>query len=105
MKDIQDVAMEINQYIAKREKLDPVAVYEQLKDIYPLTLTMVPHYDYALPVLSGQSSLGKFELWDNGLDIVFEVKKFDRTYTHWHPSNIHEAIEDVRAFMQGECKF
>ena len=104
-KDIQDVVTEVNQYIAEREKLDPVAVYAQLKAIYPLVLTMEPCYDYEIPVLSGQSSLGKFELYDNGLDILFEVTKPDGTYTHWHPLNVAEAMEDVRAFMQGACSF
>ena len=93
-----------DEYISEREKLDIVAVYEQLKDIYPLVLTMEPCYDYEIPVLSGQSSLGKFELWDDGLDILFEVTKLDGTYTHWHPLDADEAMADVREFMQGKCK-
>lgn len=104
MKDIQDVVKEINQYISEREKLDPVAVYEQLKEKYPLVLAMEPCYDYEIPVLRGQSSFGKFELWDNGLDIIFDIYKPDGTYTHWHPSDVSEAIEAVREFMNGICE-
>ena len=102
--NVFDFQKELNEYMAKREKLDLVAVYEQLKDIYPLTLTMVPHYDYELPVLRGESSVGKFEMWDNGLDIIFDIYKPDGTYTHWHPSDVSEAIEAVREFMNGICE-
>lgn len=104
MKDIQAFAAEVNRYIAEREKFDPAAAYEQLKDAYPLVLTMEPCYDYQIPVLRGESSAGKFGLWDNGLDIIFEVENPDGTDAHWHPSDKNEAIEAVRAFMQGKSK-
>lgn len=95
---------EINRYIADREKLDPTAIFEQMKDEYPLVVTMEPAYDYEIPVLHGESSAGKFELWDNGLDIIFDIYKPDGTYTHWHPSDVSEATEAVREFMNGICE-
>ena len=105
MKDIQDIVKKINNDIAQREKLNPAAVYEQLKDTYPIVLTMEPCYDYEIPVLSGQSAAGRFELWDNGLDIIFEIERNDGSNTQWHPSDVNEAVEDVQNFMQGKCKF
>ena len=94
----------INRYIAEREKFDPVAVYEQMKDVYAVVVTMEPAYDYEIPVLRGESSAGKFEVWDNGLDIIFDIYKPDGTYTHWHPSDVSEATEAVREFMNGICE-
>ena len=101
---MEDFAERINRYIAEREKFDPVAVYEQMKDVYAVVVTMEPAYDYEIPVLRGESSAGKFELWDNGLDIIFDIYKPDGTYTHWHPSDVSEATEAVREFMNGICE-
>lgn len=101
---MEDFVERINRYIAEREKLDPVAVYEQMKDVYPVFVTMEPAYGYEIPVLRGESSVGKFEVWDNGLDIIFDIYKPDGTYTHWHPSDVSEAIEAVREFMNGICE-
>jgi hypothetical protein len=101
---MEDFAERINRYIAEREKFDPVAVYEQMKDVYAVVVTMEPAYDYEIPVLRGESSAGKFEVWDNGLDIIFDIYKPDGTYTHWHPSDVSEATEAVREFMNGICE-
>ena len=75
---MEDFAERINRYIAEREKFDPVAVYEQMKDVYAVVVTMEPAYDYEIPVLRGESSAGKFEVWDNGLDIIFVFNCSDR---------------------------
>ena len=101
---MEDFAERINRYIAEREKFDPVAVYEQMKDVYAVVVTMEPAYDYEIPVLRGESSAGKFEVWDNGLDIIFDIYKPDGTHTHWHPSDVSEATEAVREFMNGICE-
>ena len=101
---MEDFAERINRYIAEREKFDPVAVYEQMKDVYAVVVTMEPAYDYEIPVLRGETSAGKFEVWDNGLDIIFDIYKPDGTYTHWHPSDVSEATEAVREFMNGICE-
>lgn len=104
MKDPQAMVDAFIKYMNEREKLDTVAVYEQLKDNYPVTLTMEPCYDYEVPVLHGETSLGKFELWDTGADIIFEIYKTDGSYTHWHPFNAEEAIEAVISFIQGKLE-
>ena len=101
---MEDFVERINRYVAEREKFDPVAVYEQMKDVYPVFVTMEPAYDYEIPVLRGESSAGKFEVWDNGLDINFDIYKPDGTYRHWHPSDVSVAIEAVCEFMNGICE-
>lgn len=102
---------EINRYIAQRERVDLKAIHAQLSGLYPIVLTNT----YALKngaedfgedfeILCGESPVGKFYLYDNGLDIIFDVDKSDGTYIHWHPENTSEAAEDVKLFMQGICK-
>lgn len=101
----------INQYINKRTPLDVVAVYEALKDKFPLTLTSAyqlkngkEDYDADHIMVCGTSSAGAFFLYDNGLYGVFDVDKAAGGYTHWHPTSVDEAIQDVIAFMQGNCR-
>lgn len=101
----------INQYMQTRAPLDVKAVYEILKDRFPLTLTHAfalengdADYEEDYVMVCGTSSAGTFQLYDNGLYGVFAVEKADGGYTHWHPSFVAEAVEDVIAFMQGVCK-
>ena len=108
---IDDFVRNMNAYMATREKLDINAVYLQLKDTCNLTLTHAfarkngkYEYDEDYPMLCGASSAGEFQLYDNGLDIVFDVDMANGEYTHWHPQNTAEAVADVIAFMQGICK-
>lgn len=100
---------EINRYIAEREPLDLTAVYERLKDKYPLILTntfSLPNgaedYQEDFMILCGESDTGAFQLYDNGLNIIFDVDKADGTYTHRHPSSFNDVINDIINFMQGE---
>ena len=55
-------------------------------------------------MVCGTSSVGTFQLYDNHLHGVFDVDLVDGSYTHWHPYDVAEAVEDVIAFMQGVCK-
>ena len=105
MKEAKAFSEEVNRYIAEREKLDPAMVYEQLKNTFPLVLTMAPCYDYEIPILCGQSSAGKFELWDNGLDIIFNVERPDGSDIHWHPNDVESAVTYVAEFMQGRSDY
>jgi len=104
MKDMQAIAQEINRYMAERDKLDAVAIYKQLKDTYPVFLMTDTSAGYEIPILQGESSAGKFELWDTGLDIIFEINKPGGAYSHWHPADEKEAVEAVVLFMQGICR-
>lgn len=101
----------INQYIQSRTALDVKAVYEALKDRFPLTLTHAfalengeEDYDGDYVMVCGTSCAGTFQLYDNGLYGVFDVEKTGGGYAHWHPDDVAEAVEDVIAFMQGVCK-
>lgn len=103
---------EINRYIAKREPLDLKAVYRRLKDKYPLVLTTTfslengaEDYGEDFEILCGESSAGKFQLYDCGLYIIFDVDKSDGTYTHWHPADIEDAVADIVEFMEGKCRY
>ncbi len=109
--DIHEIERSFNEYIRNRTPLDVVAVYEALKVQYPLTLTSAyalengkEDYDEDYVMICGTSSAGTFQLYDNGLYGVFDVDKADGSYTHWHPTEIGEAIEDVKLFMSGICK-
>ena len=101
----------INQHMKTRTPLDVTAVYEALKDQYPLTLTSAyalengkEDYDEDFIMLCGTSSAGNFQLYDNGLYGVFDADKADGSYTHWHPADMMQAVEDVITFMQGDCQ-
>ena len=84
-------------YMNERERLDVELVYAYLKGSYQLEITSDWENGYERKVLSGESSLGKFELYDNGAHPVFEINEG----YHWHPANEEDAIAGVDAFMQG----
>ena len=101
----------MNRYMAERTKLDTNGVYEKTKNKYPIVLTSAyalengkEDYDEDFQIICGESSVGKFFLYDSGLDIVFDVEKTDGSYTHWHPADTEEAIKDLMLFMNGICK-
>lgn len=102
---------EINHYIGKRKKLDLNIVYNKVMEKYPVVLTNAyaldngkEDYDEDYAIICGTTSAGKFLLYDNGLDIVFDVEKADGTYTHWHPIDMDDAIKAVVLFMKGTSK-
>ena len=113
MFDIEEVERNFNRYIATRKRLDVSAVYECLKDRYPLVLTNTfslengkEDYDDDLPVLCGKCKIGSFVLYDDGLYPYFEVDMADGTFIHhWHPNDVEEAVEDVIKFMEGTHEY
>lgn len=85
---------------------DLKAVYEQLKDRYELTLTnalsLNAGFDWDMQVLTGESSLGRFYLCDNGANLVFDYDTDEGiSGAHWHPESIEDAIKYVIHFMEG----
>lgn len=99
----------INQYMRVRTPVDVVAIYETLKDKLPLTLTSAyqmengkEDYDADYIMVCGTSSVGTFQLYDDGLYGVFDVEKADGSYAHWHPADINEAVNMVEKFMEGK---
>jgi len=104
-----DFEESINYLITMRNKLDVHKIYDTLKDIFPLTLTTtsalpngIEDYGDDYSLLCGESDIGKFQLYDNGLNIIFDFDRADGTYTHWHPDNYEEAVNDVINFMHGK---
>lgn len=102
----------INHYLDERKKLDLNTVYSEVIGRYPVILTNAyaldngrEEFDEDYQILYGVSSAGQFVLYDNGLDIIFDADKIDGTYTHWHPIDIEEAINDVILFMNGMSKY
>lgn len=110
--DISFFSKKINQYMAERTPLDVKALYDQLRQTCPVVLTEAfslengaEDYGENYPMLCGESAAGKFFLYDDGLDIIFDVEKPGGGYTHWHPADTEDAAEDIRLFLQGKCKF
>lgn len=97
MKDPQAMVDAFIKHMNEREKLDVELVYAQLRESYLLKITSYWDNGYEMKVLSGESTQGRFELYDNGANIVFEINDG----YHWHPSNAEDAIAGVDAFMQG----
>ena len=101
----------INHYMNERTKLDLNTVYNHLKEKYLVVLTNAyalengSDFDEDYQLLYGESPAGKFLLYDDGLDIIFDADKADGTYTHWHPLDTEEAIKDVIQFMDGIPKY
>lgn len=109
---VSSFAERINHHVNRREKLDLHTVYSQIKDKYSVVLTNAYNLDHGsedfdkdYQILYGISSAGKFLLYDDGLDIIFDADKADGTYTHWHPENTEEAVKDVILFMDGISKY
>lgn len=111
IEEVDELMKRMNEHINTRTPLDVTAVYETLKERFPLTLTSAyalengsEDYDGDYVMVCGTSSVGTFQLYDNHLHGVFDVDLADGSYTHWHPYDVAEAVEDVIAFMQGVCK-
>jgi len=86
-------------------------IYDRLSDKYEIVLTNAfslengkEDWGEDIELLRGESSAGKFTLFDAGQGLQFDVDKPDGTYTHWHPAGVEEAINDVILFMQGICR-
>lgn len=107
-----DFQKRINQHMAERKALDIKLVYNRTKEKYPVVLTNAyslvngtDDFDEDYRILCGKSPAGRFLLYDDGLDIIFDAEKADGTYTHWHPVDEEEAIHDIAMFMDGRSKY
>ena len=87
-------------------------IYEKIKDEYDLILTnslaLDDGFSWDVPVITGESALGKFYLYADrntkepkGEQFVFSVA--DRQI-HWHPQTIDDAICDIKEFMSGRIE-
>lgn len=89
---------------------DLFAVYEQLKDRYPLvwtnTDTLNEGFTEDLPIIVGAAHDQIIYLYEDGGDFVLDVMDAAKTKgTHWHPFSVEEAVADVEEFMAGKTNY
>ena len=83
-----------------------IAVYNQMKDSYPLLLTNTMHLDEGFtidcPILVGKSHGQIMELYSDGDMFILDVMDEAQTKgTHWHPNDVKGAVDDIVEFMEG----
>ena len=89
---------------------DVFAVYEQLKDRYPLIMTTTGALDEGFtvdcPILVGKAHGQIIELYEDGGDFILDVMDEAQTKgTHWHPNDVDSAIDYVVEFMEGKSDY
>lgn len=89
---------------------DILAVYEQLKDKYPLLMTTAFALDEGFtvdcPVLVGKAHGQIMELYKDGDMFILDIMDEQQTKgTHWHPNDADSAIDDIVAFMEGKSDY
>ena len=86
---------------------DVITVYEQLKDRYELVWTntgaLNEGYTIDCPIIVGKAHGQIIELYEDGGDFVLDVMDAAQTQgTHWHPSDVESAANDIAEFMDGK---
>ena len=89
---------------------DVFAVYEQLKDKYPLEMTTAfaldDGFEEDCPVLAGKAHGQAIQLYEHGNMFVLDVMDEARTQgTHWHPCDVKGAVGDIAEFMEGKSDY
>lgn len=89
---------------------DVFAVYNQLKNKYPLVMTTAFALDEGFerdcPILVGKAHGQIIELYNDYGMFVVDVKDEAQTKgTHGHPCNIEAAAEEIAAFMEGKMDY
>ena len=89
---------------------DVYAVYEQLKNKYPLHMATAAELDEGFTidcsVLVGKAHGQIIELYEDGGMFVLDVMDEDQTKgTHWHPNNVKSAANDIIEFMEGKSDY
>ena len=87
-----------------------LAVFEQLKDRYPLLLTNTMALDEGFtvdcPIIVGKAHGQIIELYSDGDMFVLDVMDAAQTMgTHWHPNDVEMAVEDIAEFMEGKSDY
>lgn len=88
---------------------DVSIVYEKLCEKYPVEVRnsrdISPNFRVDFPVLCGQSALGKFELFYDGVSFPFYAMRGDgEVFAHWHVQTLEEAEECLVDFMEGRMR-
>lgn len=91
-------------------ELHVLAVFNQLKDRYPLILTNTMELDAGFtvdcPILVGKAHGQIIELYEYGGDFVLDVMDAERTMgTHWHPNDVESAVAYIVEFMDGKSDY
>lgn len=86
--------------------LDLKTIYNKLKGQYALELstgvTLNAGFDWDMEVLTGKSTLGRFYLYFNGIDVILDYDtESGMLASHWHPSDNDQALNYVVRFMEG----
>lgn len=90
--------------------VDLIAVYDRLKDRYPLELTNTFAVDDGftedMPIIVGRHHGQVLWLYEYGGDFVLDIMDAAHTRgTHWHPQEVDDAVEDVAEFMEGRADY
>lgn len=85
-------------------------VYEQLNSRYKLIWTTTAALDEGFtvdcPIIVGKAHDQIIELYEDGGDFVLDVKDEAKTKgTHWHPSDVVDAVNDISEFMDGKSDY
>lgn len=87
-----------------------IAVYNQMKDRYPLLLTNTMALDEGFtvdcPILVGKSHGQIMELYSDGDMFILDVMDEAQTKgTHYHPNDVESAIEYIAEFLDGKSDY
>ena len=88
-------------------------IYDKLKDKYDLTLTntfaLNDGYTIDVPVIRGVGVNGRFDLYYDGVMLVFSIDYFDKeendNFSHGHPYDLQDAMDYIEKFMNGKSIF
>ena len=89
---------------------DLLQVYDQLKERYPLFLTntfaLDEGYTIDCPIIVGLAHGQIIELYEyDGLFVLDVTDAAHTCGTHWHPNDVGNAIDDIKAFMDGKADY
>lgn len=89
---------------------DLYRVYNQLKDKYELqianSLFLDPGFTVDCPVLVGKANGLTMWLYEDAGLFIMDVLNADHTKgTHFHPTDVEDALCDIVAFMEGTEKY
>lgn len=89
---------------------DVFAVYNRLKDRYPLVMTTAfalnEGFERDCPILVGKAYGQIIELYnDFGMFVLDIMDEAQTKGTHGHPCNIETAAEEIATFMEGKMDY
>lgn len=87
-----------------------LAVYNRLRDRYPLVLTTTAALDQGFtvdcPIIVGEAHERIVWLYMEGGRFILEVMDSCQTAgTHWHPPDVDDAVNDITELMEGQADY